>query len=142
MLLGFISLLLTVLQNALVKICVTRDFSRHLLPCSRTDYEEAAHAPTTEEHSTVGRRLLNFYYASVEPVVGPMRRSMAEEASAVTGHCARKASLQRVVDIIPKSCVETIPSEQTKLSNFVVNGNDTCTLRTTTEVVHSPDKTG
>lgn len=33
MLLGFISLLLTVFQSTIVKICVPEDITEHLLPC-------------------------------------------------------------------------------------------------------------
>ncbi|GAA0140630.1 hypothetical protein LIER_01939 [Lithospermum erythrorhizon] len=61
MLLGFISLLLTVFQNRIVKICVDEDLMRHLLPCalpseSASGGEEGSHAsPETEAHH---RRLL------------------------------------------------------------------------------------
>nr|GMC59629.1 MLO-like protein 1 [Ipomoea batatas]GME14810.1 MLO-like protein 1 [Ipomoea batatas] len=55
MLLGFISLLLTVSQSRITKICVSEDIMRHLLPCSLSD--EAAHAaPETNSHH---RRLLS-----------------------------------------------------------------------------------
>nr|GMD28079.1 MLO-like protein 1 [Ipomoea batatas] len=55
MLLGFISLLLTVSQSRITKICVSEDIMRHLLPCSLSD--EAGHAaPETNSHH---RRLLS-----------------------------------------------------------------------------------
>ncbi|KAM3698781.1 hypothetical protein ACJW30_06G215700 [Castanea mollissima] len=39
MLLGFISLLLTVFQNVINKICVPTDVTRHMLPCKREGHE-------------------------------------------------------------------------------------------------------
>ncbi|KAK7819579.1 mlo-like protein 1 [Quercus suber] len=39
MLLGFISLLLTVFQNVINKICVPADLTRHMLPCEREGHE-------------------------------------------------------------------------------------------------------
>ncbi|XP_019188503.1 PREDICTED: MLO-like protein 1 [Ipomoea nil] len=55
MLLGFISLLLTVSQSRITKICVPEDIMRHLLPCSLSD--KAVHAaPETNSHH---RRLLS-----------------------------------------------------------------------------------
>ncbi|KAM3216870.1 MLO-like protein 1 isoform X1 [Capsicum annuum] len=43
MLLGFISLLLTVLQGRIVKICVPKDVMMHLLPCSLSVSSESEH---------------------------------------------------------------------------------------------------
>ncbi|XP_047252955.1 MLO-like protein 1 isoform X2 [Capsicum annuum] len=43
MLLGFISLLLTVLQGRIVKICVPKDVMMHLLPCSLSESSESEH---------------------------------------------------------------------------------------------------
>ncbi|KAM7521942.1 hypothetical protein LguiA_011844 [Lonicera macranthoides] len=63
MLLGFISLLLTVLQNTIVKICVHEDLMRHLLPCS--------------------------YSAKEEETTTKLRRLLAEE-SAGGGYCTSK----------------------------------------------------
>ncbi|KAM0029021.1 hypothetical protein Hdeb2414_s0018g00521021 [Helianthus debilis subsp. tardiflorus] len=39
--LGFSSLLLTVFQSRIVKICVKESITEHLLPCSLHDKEEA-----------------------------------------------------------------------------------------------------
>lgn len=63
MLLGFISLLLTVLQGSMVKICVPEDVMRHLLPCSLPEksasHDGGAHGtPKSETHSQ-HRRLLS-----------------------------------------------------------------------------------
>lgn len=63
MLLGFISLLLTVLQNTIVKICVHEDVMRHLLPCS---------------------------YSAKEGETTTMLRRLLAEKSAGGGYCTRK----------------------------------------------------
>ncbi|XP_076933496.1 MLO-like protein 1 [Bidens hawaiensis] len=42
MLLGFISLLLTVFQSKIVKICIKESIMEHLLPCSLSDKKEAS----------------------------------------------------------------------------------------------------
>jgi hypothetical protein len=92
MLLGFISLLLTVLQNSVIKICVTPNFAKHLLPCTDTTYTDAVLSPTeapTAAISTLGRRLM--HYVSEEPMyTEPVRRVMAEGAA--TGRCSSQAS--------------------------------------------------
>ncbi|CAI9288242.1 unnamed protein product [Lactuca saligna] len=72
MLLGFISLLLTVFQSRIIKICVKESVMEHLLPCSLRDREEATGSkPEAEGTSHLLRHLL------------------AEEATA-TGYCASK----------------------------------------------------
>ncbi|XP_021975219.2 MLO-like protein 1 [Helianthus annuus] len=43
MLLGFISLLLTVFQSRIVKICVNESLMEHLLPCSLSDKKKASY---------------------------------------------------------------------------------------------------
>ncbi|XP_051143198.1 MLO-like protein 1 [Andrographis paniculata] len=56
MLLGFISLLLTVLQSRIVKLCVSPNIMNHLLPCSLADKANGGKlshghdAPATEHH--------------------------------------------------------------------------------------------
>lgn len=75
MLLGFISLLLTVFQRTIVKICVPHDITEHLLPCSlslkSSGEENSSHAkPETTSHL---RRLLS-------------------EGSATQGYCAAKVT--------------------------------------------------
>ncbi|KAH0978555.1 hypothetical protein GBA52_028274 [Prunus armeniaca] len=64
MLLGFISLLLTVFQNVISKICVAHQVMEHLLPCKLPSEEEAA-KPT----SHFGRRKL-FAEESFEMQIG------------------------------------------------------------------------
>ncbi|KAL7601836.1 MLO-like protein 1 [Lactuca sativa] len=72
MLLGFISLLLTVFQSRIIKICVKESIMEHLLPCSLRDRKEATGSkPEAEGTSHLLRHLL------------------AEEATA-TGYCASK----------------------------------------------------
>lgn len=68
MLLGFISLLLTVFQSRIVKICVNESLVKHLLPCSLSDTEKASHKPEGTSH---------------------LRHLLAEEAAAV-GYCASR----------------------------------------------------
>ncbi|RZC47975.1 hypothetical protein C5167_040909 [Papaver somniferum] len=55
MLLGFISLLLTVFQNTISKICIHERWTNHLLPCSKPGLKEVAHLGFI---SGIGRRLL------------------------------------------------------------------------------------
>lgn len=69
MLLGFISLLLTVFQSRIVKICVKESITEHLLPCSLNEKKEAL-SPKPEGTSH-------------------LRHLLAEEATAV-GYCALK----------------------------------------------------
>lgn len=69
MLLGFISLLLTVFQSSIVKICVKESLTEHLLPCSLSDKKEAS-KPKAEGTSH-------------------LRHLLAEEATAVA-YCALK----------------------------------------------------
>ncbi|KAK7352002.1 hypothetical protein VNO80_17416 [Phaseolus coccineus] len=84
MLLGFISLLLTVTQNGITKICVPPGFTRHMLPCS-LDL-----APNLESHFQTfyfpgtPRRLLA---ATAEEHAPPHSQA---ETGTETGFCARK----------------------------------------------------
>ncbi|KAK7277422.1 hypothetical protein RIF29_18574 [Crotalaria pallida] len=67
MLLGFISLLLTVTQNGITKICVPPGLTRHMLPCTWEDEDEdeehESHSHTNSHFQTfsagIGRRLLS-----------------------------------------------------------------------------------
>lgn len=68
MLLGFISLMLTVLQGAISKVCMPREFVRHMLPCER----EEPTCPSTSEH------------------VGRLRRMLSEMAGSQKAFCASK----------------------------------------------------
>ncbi|KAI3829902.1 hypothetical protein L1987_04033 [Smallanthus sonchifolius] len=71
MLLGFISLLLTVFQSQIVKICVKESLMEHLLPCSlKLKYKEGPSIPKLEGTSHI-------------------RHLLAEEAT-TEGYCASK----------------------------------------------------
>lgn len=70
MLLGFISLLLSVFQTRIVKICVNEDVMQHFLPCSLEDKEKLTHQKS-EHSSTTLRELL-------------------ENEETPLGYCARK----------------------------------------------------
>lgn len=71
MLLGFISLMLTVLQGAISKICIPERFVRHMLPCSLSEKEKSI-GPSTVEHA------------------GRLRRMLSEMAESQTTYCANK----------------------------------------------------
>lgn len=71
MLLGFISLMLTVLQGAISKICIPERFVRHMLPCSLSEKEKSI-GPSTVEHA------------------GKLRRMLSEMAVSQTAYCAKK----------------------------------------------------
>ncbi|KAJ0792359.1 hypothetical protein HanOQP8_Chr01g0017191 [Helianthus annuus] len=72
MLLGFISLLLTVSQSRLVKICVKESLTKHLLPCSLSHKKEASSNKGYEATSHI-------------------RHLLAEEATTL-GYCASKVT--------------------------------------------------
>ncbi|KAL5703479.1 MLO-like protein 1 [Ranunculus cassubicifolius] len=74
MLLGFISLLLTVSQDRIAKICVSPDLTQHLLPCKKKGEEEELN-PSTTSH------LLRHLLAS------------KESSSATVGYCAEKGKV-------------------------------------------------
>lgn len=80
MLLGFISLLLTVTQGFISKFCVKEDVLMHMLPCSKHEAESSKHKNvTTTEH-----------FQSFLPIVGTTRRLLAEHAAAEAGYCGQK----------------------------------------------------
>lgn len=47
MLLGFVSLLLSVFQTRIVKICVNENIMQHFLPCSLEEKEKSENQSTT-----------------------------------------------------------------------------------------------
>ncbi|XP_028751257.1 MLO-like protein 1 [Neltuma alba] len=80
MLLGFISLLLTVTQNGITKICVPSGFTHHMLPCDSNEGEgEKSKTPTSHFQS----------FFSSPDISGTVRRLLAEGSSSST-YCARK----------------------------------------------------
>ncbi|KAH9613210.1 hypothetical protein KSS87_004171 [Heliosperma pusillum] len=75
MLLGFISLMLTVLQATLSKMCIPERFVTNMLPCNSSDkHKEAAasNSTSTTEH------------------LGGLRRLLSESALSQTAYCATK----------------------------------------------------
>ncbi|XP_024022269.1 MLO-like protein 1 [Morus notabilis] len=83
MLLGFISLLLTVSQNAISKFCVSKSLMDNLLPCKLSEAEEA------KGHG--GESASTSHHLGVATITGVFRRLLAEEASGEQiGYCARK----------------------------------------------------
>ncbi|KAL3693305.1 hypothetical protein R1sor_006956 [Riccia sorocarpa] len=76
MLLGFISLLLTVLQDQLTKICVTNDFVSHMLPC-KGEEDKVKETPDAAAHRRLLASLIDAYDS---------RRILASKSD----YCARK----------------------------------------------------
>ena len=84
MLLGFISLFLSVTQNGVTKICVPDDWTHHMLPCSLKDREHAENKTSTSHFQT---------FFSFSAISGTARRLLADdqlEAEAQRQYCARK----------------------------------------------------
>lgn len=91
MLLGFISLLLTVGQSLILNICIPEDIASKWLPCGKDQEAEATEKTeeTTETTDYENRRKLLAMMASG----GNFRRSLAAAAS--TDKCAEKVALPR-----------------------------------------------
>ncbi|KAM7273278.1 hypothetical protein ACFE04_027942 [Oxalis oulophora] len=82
MLLGFISLLLTVSQNTLVKICVNKDVVNNLLPCKLNE--------STQEGESKSNTTSHFQRAFRVTISGTARRLLSESSSSESGYCAEK----------------------------------------------------
>ncbi|XP_054781045.1 MLO-like protein 1 isoform X2 [Prosopis cineraria] len=80
MLLGFISLLLTVTQNGITKICVPAGLTRHMLPCN-PDRGEGEESKISTSH------FQSFF--SFPGISGTARRLLAEGSSS-SSYCVRK----------------------------------------------------
>lgn len=78
MLLGFISLLLTVFQGSIIKICIPKHLTNHWLPCKK---EESHDAKSTAHFQT------NFFPSFLP---GGGGRRLLAEASATAGYCEKK----------------------------------------------------
>lgn len=89
MLLGFISLLLTVFQNTISKICVHQDVLDNMLPCKRN---KTAESEGQNSHVTTTSHFQTFFSSSIS---GTAKRLLAEEESAASerGYCAQKVSI-------------------------------------------------
>ena len=83
MLLGFISLLLTVFQSGIVKMCVKESVTHHLLPCKHRPSESSGEG----ESSSNATETMSHY-----------QRLLAEEFTG-TGYCAAK-----VIGFSPPLC--------------------------------------
>ncbi|XP_065853791.1 MLO-like protein 1 isoform X2 [Euphorbia lathyris] len=95
MLLGFISLLLTVSQSTMSKICVPEEVVTNMLPCklsAKGEKEGHESDATTTEH---------FQRSFTTTVSGTVRRLLAEAAESQLGYCARK-------DKVPMLSIEAI----------------------------------
>ncbi|XP_022719936.1 MLO-like protein 1 isoform X2 [Durio zibethinus] len=88
MLLGFISLLLTVFQSAISKICISREALTSMLPCKIEDNKEPAegfHVTPTTSH-------FQKYFAFT--LSGGTRRLLAEAStSSQMGYCGKKGKV-------------------------------------------------
>lgn len=84
MILGFISLLLTVFQGAVSKVCVPENFLDDMLPCKRE--EATLHSlptPKTTHHVV-------HWSASIHHITRHLLAEDVEHAVAESGYCARK----------------------------------------------------
>ncbi|XP_062231392.1 MLO-like protein 1 [Phragmites australis] len=77
MLLGFISLLLTVFQGMIQRTCIPAGWTKHMLPCQRLD-EKAGEVSATKEH---------FVAAEILGLIG---RRLLSEVGAGAEHCQKK----------------------------------------------------
>ncbi|EOY10388.1 Seven transmembrane MLO family protein [Theobroma cacao] len=85
MLLGFISLLLTVFQSAISKICISREAVTSMLPCKIEGNKETA------EHSNSTATTSHFQKYFAFTLSGGTRRLLAETSSASQmGYCGEK----------------------------------------------------
>uniref|UniRef100_A0A5B7BRG2 MLO-like protein n=1 Tax=Davidia involucrata TaxID=16924 RepID=A0A5B7BRG2_DAVIN len=80
MLLGFISLLLTVFQERINKICIPKHLANHWLPCKKQSTEETSSSSTAHFQS---------FFSAFLPNSGTGRRLLAEE-SATASYCENK----------------------------------------------------
>ncbi|KAH7511531.1 hypothetical protein FEM48_ZijujUnG0005400 [Ziziphus jujuba var. spinosa] len=78
MLLGFISLLLTVFQGLVSHICIPTDLASYMLPCKRE-------TPEAEHHGD---------YTSIQAISNIHRRLLSEDSS-FSGHCLKKVECLR-----------------------------------------------
>ena len=94
MLLGFISLLLTVFQGTISKWCVPESLTEHLLPCDLKDKpkaEEDEHGSSTTEH------FQTFFVSSIS---GTARRLLSEGSASQNGYCAHKVKIDLIFSIM------------------------------------------
>ncbi|KAK8542880.1 hypothetical protein V6N13_136568 [Hibiscus sabdariffa] len=87
MLLGFISLLLTVFQSVISKICVSRGVLTSMLPCKLEDNKETGEGSNHTETTSHFQK----YFAST--LAGSTRHLLAEESTSNLGYCAKKGKV-------------------------------------------------
>nr|TKR75086.1 MLO-like protein 1 isoform X1 [Populus alba] len=88
MLLGFISLLLTVSQNIIAKTCVPENVVNDLLPCRLSEKQkEKGH----ESYSTTTTKHFQSFFPGT--ISGTFRRLLDEAPEANHGYCARKGKV-------------------------------------------------
>ncbi|KAL6877208.1 hypothetical protein ACP4OV_012879 [Aristida adscensionis] len=79
MLLGFISLLLTVFQGMIQRTCIPAGWTDHMLPCQVPD-EKAGETGATKEHFAAG-------------ILGGVGRRLLSEGGAAVEHCQKKGKV-------------------------------------------------
>ncbi|KAE8679013.1 MLO-like protein 1 [Hibiscus syriacus] len=85
MLMGFISLLLTVFQGAISKICVSKDTLTHIIPCKLEDNKATGKGSNHSETTS------HFQEYFVSTLAGSIRHLLAEEStSSHLEYCAKK----------------------------------------------------
>ncbi|XP_059068870.1 MLO-like protein 9 [Cryptomeria japonica] len=90
MVLGFISLMLTVGQKPVSEICVSKSLGETLLPCSKEEALADHVSNQIEKISLIGQHHRKLLLLSASET--PLRRSLATEET-VTGLCAKKGKV-------------------------------------------------
>lgn len=80
MLLGFISLLLTVFQNRISTICIAKHLTDDWLPCNKEEKDE-------EDANSTAHFLINSFFP------GAGRRRLLAGASDAQGHCEKQVTI-------------------------------------------------
>jgi mlo protein len=80
MLLGFISLLLTVFQGMIQRTCIPADWTDHMLPCQRPEEKAGGDVGAAKEH-----------FSAAEVLGGIGRRLLSDDSLAIE-HCQKKVT--------------------------------------------------
>ena len=98
MLLGFISLLLTVFQGVISKLCVPESLTEHFLPCNLKDKAKAEHdSHSGETGSSTTKHFQTFFVSSIS---GSARRLLSEGSAAQAGYCGKKVKINQAISIV------------------------------------------
>lgn len=84
MLLGFISLLLTVFQSKINEICIDKHLTDDWLPCKKKDDSSSSSSTTSHLQITAA------FFSSLLPGTGGFHRRLLAEASSTQGYCEKK----------------------------------------------------